>query len=140
MNSSTNFWKVLGPSILFAGAAIGVSHLVQATRAGAIYGIGLLGIVLFANAFKYPLFRFGPHYAAATGASLLEGYKRRSRWALALFGLVMLPTLSIIIAAITITTAGMTNAVLGLSLPATTTAAGLVVAAIVLLQLPLTFE
>ncbi len=30
----------LGPGLLFAGAAIGVSHLVQSTRAGADFGFG----------------------------------------------------------------------------------------------------
>ena len=35
--------KKLGPGLLFAGAAIGVSHLVQSTRAGADFGWGLLG-------------------------------------------------------------------------------------------------
>ena len=30
--------KSLGPGLLFAGAAIGVSHLVQSTRAGADFG------------------------------------------------------------------------------------------------------
>ena len=34
--------KTLGPGILFASTAIGVSHLVQSTRAGAKYGFGLL--------------------------------------------------------------------------------------------------
>ncbi len=33
-----NTIKSLGPGLLWAGAAIGVSHLVQSTRAGAIYG------------------------------------------------------------------------------------------------------
>ena len=32
----------LGPGLLFAGAAIGVSHLVQSTRAGADFGFGLI--------------------------------------------------------------------------------------------------
>ena len=35
--------KRLGPGLLFAGAAIGVSHLVQSTRAGADFGWGLYG-------------------------------------------------------------------------------------------------
>ena len=34
--------KTLGPGILFASTAIGVSHLVQSTRAGADYGFSLL--------------------------------------------------------------------------------------------------
>ena len=31
--------KRLGPGLLFAGAAIGVSHLVQSTKAGAEFGL-----------------------------------------------------------------------------------------------------
>ena len=37
-----NSIQKLGPGLLFAGAAIGVSHLVQSTRAGADFGLGLL--------------------------------------------------------------------------------------------------
>ena len=46
--------KRLGPGLLFAGAAIGVSHLVQSTRAGADFGWGLLWALLLANIMKYP--------------------------------------------------------------------------------------
>ena len=34
----------LGPGILLAAAAIGGSHLVASTQAGALYGLGLLGL------------------------------------------------------------------------------------------------
>jgi Mn2+/Fe2+ NRAMP family transporter len=44
----------LGPGLLFAGAAIGVSHLVQSTRAGADFGWGLVWALLLINLFKYP--------------------------------------------------------------------------------------
>ena len=44
----------LGPGLLFAGAAIGVSHLVQSTRAGADFGWGLVWAPLLINLFKYP--------------------------------------------------------------------------------------
>ncbi|MFV1959924.1 MAG: divalent metal cation transporter, partial [Planctomycetota bacterium] len=80
--SRRTFWKAFGPGLLWAGAAVGVSHLVQSTRGGAKFGLGLLGVVIVANVFKYPAFSFGPRYAAATGTSLLEGYRRRGRWAL----------------------------------------------------------
>ena len=43
--------KNLGPGLLFAGAAIGVSHLVQSTRAGADFGLGLLWALLLVNLF-----------------------------------------------------------------------------------------
>lgn len=50
------FLKKLGPGLLFAGAAIGVSHLVQSTKAGAEFGFGLIWALLLCNFFKYPFF------------------------------------------------------------------------------------
>jgi Mn2+/Fe2+ NRAMP family transporter len=102
----------LGPGLLFAGAAIGVSHLVQSTRAGAVYGFGLLLVIIVANIVKYPAFAFGPHYAAATGKSLLEGYRRQGRWALVLYTLLTLGTMFTVLAAVTVVTAGLAKALL----------------------------
>ena len=65
----------LGPGLLFAGAAIGVSHLVQSTRSGADFGFGLLWALLLIHLVKYPFFQYGPRYASATGESLLEGWR-----------------------------------------------------------------
>ena len=48
---TTKFFKTLGPGILFATTAIGVSHLVQSTRAGAEYGFTLIGFVLMAGVY-----------------------------------------------------------------------------------------
>ena len=76
MASSSNLWKALGPGILVACAAIGGSHLVWSTRAGAEFGWSLLWLVLLANLLKFPFFFYGQRYAAATGESLLAGYKR----------------------------------------------------------------
>ena len=45
---------ILGPGVLYAAAAVGVSHLVQATRAGADYGLGLLAVVVLTCILKYP--------------------------------------------------------------------------------------
>ena len=39
----------LGPGLLFAGAAIGVSHLVQSTRAGADFGWGLIWALILSQ-------------------------------------------------------------------------------------------
>ena len=50
--------KTLGPGILFASTAIGVSHLVQSTRAGAMYGFGLLIFIINTNLIKYPILFF----------------------------------------------------------------------------------
>ena len=71
-----NKLKQLGPGLLYAGAAIGVSHLVQSTRAGANFGFTLIWVIVIAHFFKYPFFQFGPRYASATGESLLDGYKK----------------------------------------------------------------
>ena len=51
-----NLLAALGPGLLWAGTAVGVSHLVQSTRAGAGYGMTLLTVVLIANLLKYPAF------------------------------------------------------------------------------------
>lgn len=112
-----SFWKALGPGLLFAGAAVGVSHLVQSTRAGAEFGLGLVGVVLFANFFKYPGFQFGPRYAAATGTSLLEGYRRQGLWALVLFALLTVATMFTVQAAVTAMTAALFCAVAGVTQP-----------------------
>lgn len=74
---SRTLFKAIGPGLLVACAAIGGSHLVWATRAGAEYGWQLLGLVLLANLFKYPFFLYGQKYTAASGESLLAGYKRK---------------------------------------------------------------
>lgn len=79
------FWAGFGPGLLWAAAAIGVSHLVQSTRAGADAGLALAWVILAALVFKYPFFEYGPRYAAATGESLVEGYRRIGRWALWLY-------------------------------------------------------
>ncbi|CAA6690057.1 MULTISPECIES: Nramp family divalent metal transporter [unclassified Lentimonas] len=75
-NRSSNLWKAIGPGILVACAAVGGSHLVWSTRAGAEFGWSLLWLVLLANLLKFPFFLYGQRYTAATGESLLAGYKR----------------------------------------------------------------
>ncbi|MFQ5703629.1 MAG: NRAMP family divalent metal transporter [Gemmatimonadales bacterium] len=86
------FWKAFGPGLMWAAAAIGVSHLVQSTRAGAMAGFGLAGVILIALVLKYPFFEYGPRYAAATGRSLVEGYRDIGAWALWLYFLMTLVT------------------------------------------------
>ncbi len=128
-----SFLAALGPGILFAGAAIGTSHLVQSTRAGAMFGLGLVGIVIFANLIKYPFFRFGPRYAAATGMSLIEGYRRFSPWALVLVTLLMFAVHVIVIAATAIITAGIGLAAAGIAFDARLTAVCFIILGLVLM-------
>jgi Mn2+/Fe2+ NRAMP family transporter len=72
----SNLRKALGPGLLMSCAAIGGSHLVWSTRAGADFGWSLLGLVLLANLLKFPFFLYGQRYTSATGESLLAGYRR----------------------------------------------------------------
>ncbi|MFT7522099.1 MAG: Mn2+/Fe2+ NRAMP family transporter [Kiritimatiellia bacterium] len=105
----TNLLHALGPGLLWAGTAIGVSHLVQSTRAGAGFGLALMWLVVMANFFKYPGFEAGPRYASATGTSLLEGYRRLGTWALVLFISLTVSTMFTVLAAVTLVTAGMAS-------------------------------
>lgn len=105
--------KKLGPGLLFAGAAIGVSHLVQSTRAGADFGLGLLWALLLVNLFKYPFFQYGPRYASATGESLLEGYKKLGKGVLIAYFVLSLATMFTIQTAVTIVTAGLASSLFG---------------------------
>jgi Mn2+/Fe2+ NRAMP family transporter len=111
--ATPNWWQRLGPGLLFAGSAIGVSHVFQSTRAGAEYGLGLLSAVILANVLKYPFFEFGPRYAMATGESLLAGYKRLGYWILVLYLILTLVTVFTIQAAVTSVTAALVQHVLG---------------------------
>ncbi|MFG0292680.1 MAG: NRAMP family divalent metal transporter [Phycisphaerales bacterium JB050] len=105
--------KVLGPGILLAGAAIGVSHLVQATRAGAEFRFGLLPLLLIACATKYPFLEFGPRYAAATGRTLIDGYRDLGRWALWTTLAVTFGSMFIIMAGVTVVTAVLAASLFG---------------------------
>ncbi len=110
------FLKSFGPGLLWAGSAIGVSHLVQSTRAGAVSGFALAGVIVFALALKYPFFEFGPRYAAATGESLVEGYHRVGRWAVWLYFVIILSTVVITNAAIILFTSSLFQYALGTSI------------------------
>jgi len=101
--------KNLGPGLLFAGAAIGVSHLVQSTRAGADFGLGLIWALFLVTLFKYPFFQYGPRYAAATGESLLDGYKKLGKGTLIAYYIITLGTMFVIQMAVTIVTAGIAS-------------------------------
>lgn len=107
--------KVLGPGLLFAGAAIGVSHLVQSTRAGADYGWGLLWALLLVNLFKYPFFQFGPRFSNATKKSLLDGYLHLGKGYLWIYFFISIATMFTIQTAVTAVTAGLALQIFGLT-------------------------
>ena len=107
--------KKLGPGLLFAGAAIGVSHLVQSTKAGAEFGFGLIWALILCNFFKYPFFLFGTKYAFSTGETLLHGYKKIGDYVLYIYLLLSIVTIFTIQAAVTIVTAGLAVELFGFS-------------------------
>ena len=111
--------KALGPGILVACAAVGGSHLVWSTRAGAQFGWGLVGLVLLANLLKYPFFLYGQRYTAATGESLLAGYYRHGKRYLYIFLAINILTGTINVAGVAMLSAALLGGygILPLSLP-----------------------
>jgi len=110
-----NLKKVLGPGILFASMCIGVSHLVQSTRAGANYGFALIWFVIAANVFKYPFFEYASRYANATGESIIDGYKRLGKIPLWIFFLVVIGSMFFVMGAVGFVTVGFMDNLMGLS-------------------------
>ena len=103
----TKIFTLLGPGIVWAATSIGVSHIVQATRAGADFGFALLGFIVLAHVIKYPFFLFGPRYAGLTGKSLLDGYKNVGSWAFYLFLTLTFLTMFFVQSGVTIVTAAL---------------------------------
>jgi len=99
--------KALGPGILFAGAAIGASHLIQSTRAGASFGFALLPMVILSNLFKYPFFEFGQRYPNICNESLIDGYNKLGNWEVKVFFILNLFTSVISTCGVTIVTSAL---------------------------------
>ncbi|WP_286761484.1 NRAMP family divalent metal transporter [Salegentibacter sp. UBA1130] len=106
-SSKKSILKSIGPGFLLAGAAIGVSHLVQATRAGADYGFILIWVLIVACISKYPFLEFGPRFAAGTGNHLITGYKKLGKFPYWIYIWITIGSMFIIQAAVTIVTAGL---------------------------------
>ena len=135
LSSERHFLKAIGPGLLLAAIAVGVSHLVQSTRAGALYGFAMLIFIVVAVVTKYPTYRFAPQYTQATGVSMVEGFRRQGLWALTLFALVFPIPALVAVAAVTIVTAGVAKAAfyLGAS-PANITVTILAITAVLLIM------
>ena len=103
----TGLNRILGPGLLMAAAAIGVSHLVQSTRAGANFGFQLLPLVVLINIVKWPFFEFGQRYGAATGTTILHGYRKLGWGYVFIFLAVSFFTMILSIALLTFVTAGL---------------------------------
>ncbi len=99
--------KNLGPGLLFAGMAIGTSHLVLSTKAGAQFGWIMVIPIILANIFKYPFFEFGVRYTNITNTSLIEGYLKRGKVFLWFYALITFVSTFTILAALYTVTAGL---------------------------------
>lgn len=113
----STFKYAFGPGLILAAAAIGVSHLVQSTRAGADYGFTLVWAVILASLMKYPFLEYGPRYATVMGESLIAGYKKLGSWALWIYVIFTIGTMFAIQAAVTIVTASLAIELTGLEIP-----------------------
>ncbi|MCR9180249.1 MAG: hypothetical protein NXH71_08465 [Erythrobacteraceae bacterium] len=131
--SSRFLRRLAGPGLIFTGAAIGTSHLVQSTRAGAMFGLALVGVIVLANFLKYPAYRYGIDFAHARGRSLLTGYRELGLWAVLLFLLAVGPLVPIIWAALGAATAGILTVLIGPIAPVPVLAAAILVLATCLL-------
>ncbi len=120
--------KNLGPGLLFASMAIGTSHLVLSTKAGAQYGWVMIIPILLANVLKYPFFEFGIRYTNVTGKSIIEGYNNKGRGYLWLYAFITLATSIASPAALCSITAGLFINLFGIQdVSITTVALGLFV-------------
>lgn len=120
--------NALGPGIMMASAAIGGSHLIASTQAGALYGWQLALIIVLTNLFKYPFFRFSAHYTLDTGKSLIEGYAEKSRVYLWVFLILSFAAATINAGAVAVVTA----AIVKMALPGLALSTGAVAALIML--------
>jgi len=100
---------------LFASTAIGVSHLVQSTRAGADFGLLVLGIVIITCLLKYPFFEYGSRYANVTQTSIIDGYKKLGKPVLWMYFVITLSSMFFVTGAVGFVTAGFFDNLFGLN-------------------------
>lgn len=123
----------VGPGMMLAAASIGLSHLVFSTQAGGNYGLSLVWFVIAVVLLKYPAFRFAVTYASATGDSLVNGYARIGKFALAWLLVGFFVDMFIATSAVAVLTAGMVISVFGLPYHAPEVAVALTVMTAVVL-------
>jgi len=102
-----NLFARIGPGMMLAAVAVGVSHLVQSTRAGADYGLSLIWLIVVIVILKYPAFRFAVDYSSATGRSLVTGYANVSKFALGWLAVAFFVDMFIASGAVSLVTAGL---------------------------------
>lgn len=117
IKSKHRLHDLFGPGLILAAAAVGVSHLVQSTRAGAEHGLALLFLIVLAAVVKYPSFKNAAIYANTHGASMVSGYKQQGRWALGLFAIIFILGVIPIQTTIVMTTTAIMQVAFDIELP-----------------------
>lgn len=112
--NKNEFARSFGPGLLFASTAIGVTHFVLCTTAGALYGLQFLGIVVLSLILKYPFFEFSSRYAATTGKTLLHAYREQSKWAFYFYLILQLSSMFTVTGAVAAVCAGLLGTVFGI--------------------------
>lgn len=124
-----------GPAMMMAATAVGVSHLVFSTQAGADYGFSLVWLIALVVVLKYPAFRFAVDYASATERSLVTAYSKISKIALAWLAVGFVVDMFIATGAVSLVAAGLIISVFDLSWTGPQVAVGMMIlSAIVLLN------
>lgn len=131
----SKFKSIFGPGLMFAATSVGVSHIVQSTRAGADFGLGLMLMIIVVNLIKYPAFQFGTRYALATGTTLLQGYRNIGNWAVYSYGLINLLFMPILFAALIMGMSGVIIVITGIEMSTTLLGPIIMVICIALLKL-----
>ncbi|MDO5059931.1 MAG: divalent metal cation transporter [Neisseria sp.] len=124
--------KAMGPGLLMASAAVGGSHLVASTQAGALYGWQLAVVIVLVNLLKYPFFRFSVNYTVSSGKSLVEGYSERSRAYVWVFMLLSIPSATISTGAVALLSAVILKNVLPVDISVPVLTVGLMIATLVI--------
>jgi Mn2+/Fe2+ NRAMP family transporter len=65
-----------------------------------IYGFGSLAAIIIVNILKRAFFEYGTRYGAATGESLIDGYRKLGNWAVISYFFVMIISLFFVSAAV----------------------------------------
>ncbi|MEJ2128483.1 MAG: divalent metal cation transporter [Woeseiaceae bacterium] len=125
----------LGPGLMLAAAAVGVSHLVFATQAGARFGLSLTWLIVLISVLKYPAFRFAVDYASLTDRSLVHAYARLGKVAMLWLFVGVVVDLFIATSAVSLVTAGLFISVFNMPFSGPQVAVGLcLVTALILIN------
>jgi len=116
MNLLQTIKEKLGPGLVYAGIAVGVSHLVQSTTAGARFGLIMMWYMAFVCLVKYPTFLFAARYTGITGKTLVDGYEEKGKWIVGLYFFLQLFEYTFAISAVAITTVGLLKGVFGFTM------------------------